>query len=318
VRGWLARGREAFRLAGERSDLWLAGALGWLVFVGWLPLLLVVAPPDGEGIEAIGVSLYLSQSFPLNAVLLVAGAVAGFVGLCLLAATAEVAIEHAADPRAAHPPAGRATFSAFGILLITAVPVVVTAGLVLGAVLAVAPAEYLSADLATPVLLRIALRILPELGVLLLVLLAMQTVGGAALRFGFTHPGQPAITSLRAVLRSILARPWRSVGVATAGLLADGVAAAVTFGLLRLLWPPIGLGLGDGLRSRPETVLLLLGFVAVWLGLLLAAGALHVAISAWWAMEVGTGAVSGGTAGIRSGTSGPGGPLPGTDAGGPH
>jgi hypothetical protein len=318
VRGWLARGREAFRLAGDRSDLWLAGALGWLVFVGWLPLLLVVAPPDAEGIEEFGISLYLSQSFPLNAVLLAAGAVAAFVALCLLAAVAEVAIEHAADPRALHPPVGRATISALGILLVTAVPVVAAAGLVLGAVLAVAPAEYLSADLATPVLLRIALRILPELGVLVLVLLAMQTFGGAALRISFTHPGQPAVTSLGAALRSILARPWRSVGVPTVGLLVDAVAVAASVGLLRLLWPPIGRGLGDGLRSRPETVLLLLGFVAVWLGLLLAAGALHVAISAWWAMEVGTGAGARGTAGIRNDASRRVGPLPGTDAGGPH
>lgn len=318
MRGWLARGREAFRLAGDRSDLWLAGALGWLVFVGWLPLLLVVAPPDAEGIEEFGISLYLSQSFPLNAVLLAAGAVAGFIALCLLAAAAEVAIEHAADPRAAHARPGRATLSAFAILLVASVPVVAAVGLVLGAVVAVAPAEYLSSDLAVPVLLRIVLRILPELGVLLVVLLVMQTIGGAALRIGFTHPAQPAIASLGAALRSVLVRPWRPLGVALSGLVVDAVAVALTFGLLRLLWPPIGLGLGDGLRSRPETVLLLLGFVAVWLGLLLAAGALHVAISAWWAMEVGTGVGASGSEGIHTGTRGPAGPLPGTDAGGPH
>jgi hypothetical protein len=63
-------------------------------------------------------------------------------------------------------------------------------------------------------------------------------------------------------------------------------------------------------------VLLLLGFVAVWLGLLLAAGALHVAISAWWAMEVGTGVGASGTTGTRAEESGPVGPLAGTDAGG--
>jgi hypothetical protein len=36
-------------------------------------------------------------------------------------------------------------------------------------------------------------------------------------------------------------------------------------------------------------VLLLLGFVAIWLALLLAAGALHVAVSAFWAMELARG-----------------------------
>ena len=318
MRGWLGRGWTALQIAADRSDLWPAGTLGWFAFVGWLPLLLVVAPPNAESIEAFGVSMYLSQSFPLNVVALAAAIVAGFIALCVLAAAAEVAIEQAADPRAGHPSPGRATLSAFAIVLVSAVPVVAAAGLVVGAVLAVAPAEYLSADLATPILLRIGLRVLPEIAVLALVLLLMQLLAGTALRIGFIHPGQPSSRSLGAALRSIARGPWRPLGVAAAGLLIDALSVAVTIGVLGLLWPPISTGLGDGLGSRPETVLLLLGFVAVWLGLLLAAGALHVAISAWWAMEVGTGAGARGTAGIRNDASRPVGPLPGTDAGGPH
>ena len=42
---------------------------------------------------------------------------------------------------------------------------------------------------------------------------------------------------------------------------------------------------GGGRLATPETLLLLLGFVAIWLGLLLAAGAVQVAVSAWWAIE---------------------------------
>ena len=318
MRGWLAHGWAALRLAGDRADLWPAGALGWLVFAGWLPLLLVVAPPDAEGIEAFGVSLYLSQSYPLNLALLAATLVAGFAVLCALAAGAEVAIEQSADPRAAHAPAGSATWSAFTIVLVASVPVVAAAGLVVLGIVAVAPAEYLSADLATPILLRIFLRLLPQLGVLLLVLLAMQALAGTALRISFTHPGQPATATIAALARRVRRQPLQPLGVATAGLLFDAVAMAVNVVLLHGLWAPIGLGLGDGLGTRPATILLLLGFVAVWLGLLLAAGALHVAVSAWWAMEVGTAARASGATGSRTATPGPAGPLAGTDTGGPQ
>jgi hypothetical protein len=225
-----------------------------------------------------------------------------------------VAIEQSADPAARHPPAGRVTLTAFAIVLVCAVPVVAAAGLLLGGVLAVAPAEYLSPDLSSPILLRIMLRLLPELAAVGVALFLMQTLGGTALRLAFTHLGRPATSTLAAALRTIAARPLRPLGVAAAGLLVDAATVAVNLLLLSLLWPTIGTGLGDGLRSRPETVLLLLGFVAVWLGLLLAAGALHVAISAWWAMEVGTGARARDR--IAHTTPAPAGPMPGTESGG--
>ena len=52
-----------------------------------------------------------------------------------------------------------------------------------------------------------------------------------------------------------------------------------------MLWIPIGSALDGGRLATPGTLLLLLGFVAIWLGLLLVAGAVHVAVSAWWAIE---------------------------------
>jgi hypothetical protein len=134
----------------------------------------------------------------------------------------------------------------------------------------------------------------------------------------FSVPGRPGTAVLAAALRSIVARPLRPLGVAVAGMLIDATTLTVNVALLQVLWQPIGIGLGDGLRSRPDTVLLLLGFVAVWLGLLLAAGALHVAVSAWWAMEVGTGARASGVTGIRTVTPGAAGPLAGTETGEPQ
>ncbi|HET6744763.1 MAG TPA: hypothetical protein VFH90_02825, partial [Candidatus Limnocylindria bacterium] len=52
---------------------------------------------------------------------------------------------------------------------------------------------------------------------------------------------------------------------------------------------PIAMALSDGRVANPSTLLLLLGFVAIWLALLLVAGALHVVVSAWWAMELARG-----------------------------
>jgi membrane protein implicated in regulation of membrane protease activity len=59
----------------------------------------------------------------------------------------------------------------------------------------------------------------------------------------------------------------------------------ITSALLSVLWMPIGGALDGGQLATPGTLLLLLGFVAIWLGLLLVAGAVHVAVSAWWAIE---------------------------------
>ena len=80
--------------------------------------------------------------------------------------------------------------------------------------------------------------------------------------------------------------PGGPIGVVVGGLLVDLlVLVVVTTALLSVLWMPIGDALATGRLATPETLLLLLGFVAIWLGLLLAAGAVQVAVSAWWAIE---------------------------------
>jgi hypothetical protein len=310
MRGWLARGLAALRIGADRSDLWPAGALAWLVFGGWVPLALVVAPPDAEGIEAFAISMYLSQAFPLNVIALGVAVVAVFAALCALSAAAEVAILQLATPRGRRPSSARATLDAFAIVLLGSVPVVAALGLVLVAAINVAPAEYLSSELSTPILLRIALRLVPQLLVVLLVLIAMQALAGVALRTSYANPTRPATVAFADAFRAIRARPLVPLGVATVGLLMDALLVALNVAILGVLWPPIGTGLGDGLPSHPETILLLLGFVAIWLGLLLAAGALHTAVSAWWAMEVRTGArlSASGPAGQRAAGSETGGP----------
>jgi hypothetical protein len=286
MRAWLHRAALAAQLAGDRADLWPAGALAWLAYVGWLPLILVVADPDPNGLAAFGVSIYTSGAFPANVIALALAVLAGFAILCLLAAMAEVALQRTATSLHGRPPFARATLTAFSVILVSALPAAVAVGLLLRRLMAVAPDEFQSPDITTPVLVRLALDLLPYLLALLLVLLLVQAFGAIALRRAQAEPGVALTSILAATAGDLLRRPWSRLAVAASALLLDLVAAIVSFGLLRILWAPIGAALEGGRLASPDTLLLLLGFVAIWLTLLLAAGAVHVAISAWWAMEL--------------------------------
>ncbi|HEX2142853.1 MAG TPA: hypothetical protein VHK28_11380, partial [Candidatus Limnocylindria bacterium] len=93
---WLRRGAYAAQLAGDRADLWPAGTLAWLAYLGWAPLLVVVSEPDPRELQSIGVRLVTSSAFPAN-VIAAAGVLVGVVVLlAILAAAAEVALQRAA------------------------------------------------------------------------------------------------------------------------------------------------------------------------------------------------------------------------------
>ena len=284
--GWLRRALYAAQLAGDRADLWPAGALAWLAFLGWVPFLVVVAAPDPDDLAFIGVSIYTSGAYPLNVIGLAALAVAIFALLCLLSATAQVALLRSAavaDP--ARPPFARTVLTAFAIVLLAALPAVVGLGVLLAGVASVAPDAFQSPDTTTPVLLRLAGPLVPLLFLFLVALLAGQAFGGTALRVAHQAPGRPLTEVLQRAAGDLLGRPWGAISVVLGGLLLDLMVLVVTIALLGVLWMPIGDALGAGRLATPETLLLLLGFVAIWLGLLLVAGAVHVAVSAWWAIE---------------------------------
>jgi hypothetical protein len=309
---WLRRGAYAAQLAGDRADLWPAGALAWLAYLGWIPLLVVVAQPDPNDLAFIGVSLYSTSAFPGNVITLSVAVVVGFAALCLVAAAAEVALLRSAGaPTSARPPLARATLTTFTVVLVCGLPAVGAMGAVLLGLISAAPSEFLSPEIETSVLLRLAVDLAPLLVLLLAALLAGQTVGGIALRRTQAAP-EPVTSALAAAARDLSSRPWTRVGVAAAGLLADAAAALLTFLLLRILWAPIASALDAGRLASPDTLVLLLGFVAIWLALLLAAGALHVAVSAWWALEL---ARSGRRSALPAGV-GAGEPRMGSDTGG--
>ena len=60
----------------------------------------------------------------------------------------------------------------------------------------------------------------------------------------------------------------------------------LTWGLLRILWIPIGRQAESGALLAPASVALLVGFVAIWLCLVAGAGMLHAWSSTWWSLEV--------------------------------
>ena len=286
MRGWLRRALYAAQLAGDRADLWPAGALAWLAFLGWVPFLVVVARPDPDDLAFIGVSIYTSGAFPLNLIGMAAGAVALIGLLCLVSATAQVALlRNAAAPDPARPLFARATLTGFTIILVSILPAIGALAALLTGVAAVAPDAFTSPDTDTPILIRLGGPLVPWLILFVLALLVGQAFGGTALREAHWVPSLPITAVFGQSARSLLRHPGGTIGVVVGGLLVDVLALVVTAALLSVLWMPIGDALATGRLATPETLLLLVGFVAIWLGLLLAAGAIQVAVSAWWAIE---------------------------------
>jgi hypothetical protein len=294
VRPWLRRGAAAASLAGERSDLWPAGTLAWSATIGWLPLLLAVAPPDVDDVAGLAVSLYSSGSYPANVVALAVAVVSGFMLLALLASAAEVAIIRnvvmappgATAAAARHGPTpGAATLAGLAVVLLAAAPVLVAAAWLAVGVAAEGPAIYSAPGSESTIVQRLAAAVLPQLVVLALVLLLGQAIGGSLLRRAIGSASDRLGTALRDGMRELGRSPLRRLGVAAAGLLKDVLLLAGSWALLQLLWRPIGEALGPGLLTSPQVLLLLVGFVAIWLILLLVGGVLHAFISAWWLLE---------------------------------
>ena len=102
-------------------------------------------------------------------------------------------------------------------------------------------------------------------------------------------PGSlPVGRALTTALQDVVRHPLRRLGLALSSFLADLLAVALAVALLRVVWAPIGVELAAGQLLTPAALLLLVGFVAIWLAVLLGFGALHVWVSTWWSLEIGT------------------------------
>jgi hypothetical protein len=90
---WLQRGVAAARIGGERSDLWIPGALASLVFLGWSPFVLAVVPlPGASDLAFFGADVYTSSRWPANALALGAGVMLLLLAASLLIALAETTL----------------------------------------------------------------------------------------------------------------------------------------------------------------------------------------------------------------------------------
>jgi hypothetical protein len=294
MQAWLARGAAAARVGSDRPDLWLPAALAWIVSVGWLPFVLVVVPLPGEGeLVAFGARLFTSSLWPLNAVLLVAGGLALVVLALLLRAVGEATMARSMATTAGSPPPGgrggrasRDVAALFVVRLATALPTalaLVAAGLLF---VAVAPGEFQSPDIGGEVYVRIAGRLLAALVVLALALVIGAVLAAVAGRRATGRAAVPPTTALGDAVMELAHRPGPLLGVAFTTLLAGTFYLVGSYLLLRVLWAPIAAALLGSSPIGAGDLLLLVGFVAIWLCLVLGGGAVHAWASAWWALEL--------------------------------
>ena len=279
MRAWMTAAIQSARGVADRPELWLPGALAWVVSVGWIPLVLAVArlPTDAE-LTFLGARFVTSGAWPWNAVLAGVG-----LGLVILVGFAVVAAANATlmamlDGRRATIAAARRLFVT---ALIGAVPTVVLLVL-LGAVGAsIAPGAFNAPEGGGAVL-----RMLQQLAPLLAVL-TVAIVLGAALA-AVIGRGSASLRGAPQLLLRLGRAGWAQVAI---GIGIQVIFLVLSALLLRVLWAPIGSELERG-RIVVATGLLLVGFVAIWLCLVLAGGALHAWSATTWSRLLATGSRS--------------------------
>jgi hypothetical protein len=256
--------------------MWLAGALAWLTTVGWIPFVAaVVRAPSNAELTYLGAGLTTSGLWPLNVMLLAAGVVALVVlALALASAGNAVLISTAQGARPSTRDAGHLLV----VLLIGAAPVALCVLTIGVAIAAVGPAEFNRPGVDSSPLWRLVLRLAPLVVFGAAVTLAASTLAGLAGRAAL-HAG--GVTGGLAATLGLAARAGRTGLWHVAIAVVLGLAYLALSGLLlSVLWAPIRAGLDAGAPLDLASGLLLVGFVAIWLCLVLGGGALHAWASA--------------------------------------
>jgi hypothetical protein len=288
---WAGGLLEAARVVSDHGELWLPGALATMTSIGWLPFVLAVVPAPSDGDLAFAASsLVLAPSYPLNVVLPAIALMSVIVSATLLSATGEGVLLRAinrlrggAAQRSVDDEAARVWL----IRLVASLPAVLVVIALAFMIRTVGPGEYQSPDLGRgPLLLRIAADVWP-----LLVAEAAAITIGLAFAMGALRASVRTSFSIRAAmlagLRDLRRHPLRRISQAIT--VEAGLAAwlIVAWALLRLLWIPIGRHAQDGALLTPVSLVLLVGFVAIWLCLVASAGILHAWSSTWWSLDAG-------------------------------
>jgi hypothetical protein len=274
---WLSRSRSAAAFVADRPALWLPGALAWTVTVGWLALAVGVGrPPTVAELTFFGADLFTSGAWPWNALGIGAMLLLSIVVAFALASIGEVAVLGRAAPR----PAARA----FVLGLLTATPALVAVLIAAIAAFAVAPAEFNAPENGAGPLIRTLLRIGPFVALAIALAVAGSAIHAAAVRLAIE--GRSVAGALRDAPPMLARAGAAAVVQAVALLVLRGLSIAVVAILLRVLWAPIGARLASG-GIDVAVLLLLVGFVAIWLCLVLAGGALHAWGSVAWTRVLG-------------------------------
>ena len=279
MRVWMTAAIASARGVADRPELWLPGALAWLVSVGWIPLVLAVGrlPTDAE-LTFLGARFVTSGAWPWNAVLAGAG-----LGVVIILGFAVVAAANASliamlDGRAAAVAVARRLFVT---AVLAAVPAVVLLVLLVAVGASMAPGAF-NAPEGGGAVLRILRQLAP-----LVVAVTVAAVVGAALA-ALIGRGSGSLREAPQSFVRVGAAGWAQAGI---GIAIQVVFLALSALLLGVLWAPIGSELGRG-QIGVATGLLLVGFVAIWLCLVLAGGALHAWSAITWSRLLGTGARS--------------------------
>jgi hypothetical protein len=274
MRRWLNASLSAASDVAERSSLWLPGALAWMVTVGWLALLLGVArPPTVAELTFFGAGIVTSGQWPWNGIAILAAVVVLTAVAIALGSVAEAALLHG---RRARPADLR---RAFLVGVVCVVPLAVALAALVVALSFVARGEFNAPEPGGGPVLRILLALGPLLAVTLLAAVIGGAVHAGAIRSKVASGG--AWSAMRAAPATLGRAGTAGVGQVLALLAARIGYLAITVILLRVLWGPIDDRLsGEGFGLA--VILLLVGFVAIWLCLVLAGGALHAWGSLSW------------------------------------
>lgn len=282
MRRWWRQAVTAADAVSTRPGLWVPGALAWTITVGWLPLIVVVArPPTVADLTFLGAALYTSGAWPWNAVVAAAGLFAVIAAGFTLVALAETILATGGRRAPGIGLVGRAV----AIAAVAAIPAV--AALLAGAAafLIVALDEFTSPGASDP-LVRSLLRIGPFVAVFLVAWVLGGLVHAGALR-ALVATDAGVATSLAEGTR----RVWRAGSVAAAGAAATWLARIAYLGLvallLRVLWAALAERLGTGTGIDAALLPLLVGFIAIWLCLVIGGGALHALAALTWSSLLG-------------------------------
>jgi hypothetical protein len=271
VTAWLAAASSSARLVSERPDLWLPGALAWSASVGWLPLVVAVArPPTVAELTFLGARIVTSGAWPWNAVAIALGVTGVVVAAFVVVAAANAALIATLDDRTTRRVGARRVLT---IDLVAAIPAAVLVAALLAATALVATGIFNAPDDggAGPVV-RLVGRLAPILAALAVAVVVGAAFAAAAARSDGLRNGLPRLMHLGP---AALAQALLGTALHVAYLIVGAL-------LLGVLWAPIGAELGVRGEFDLATGLLLVGFVAIWLCLVLAGGALHAWSATTW------------------------------------